>query len=297
MQSTISIKNLTKKFGKQKAVSDLSFEVAPGEICAFLGSNGSGKTTTIRCLLDIYKPDKGELLIKGEKYNSDLNKFIGYLPEERGLYSRAKVIELFNYFLELRGLDGERENLIREYLTKVSLWEHRDKKVNKLSSGMQQKVQIGLAIIHKPEILILDEPFKGLDAINRQLFIDMFKELRTEGTTILYSTHVIDEAQKMADKIVIIKEGKRKVYGKVGEVRKSFGKDNIHIEFDGNLEPETSFYRSRIQGKTAELMPKKGVNPQEILNLLVQKDLVLYDYKVDYPSLNDIFIRVNNEEV
>lgn len=296
-ESIITINNLNKKFGDKYAVRDLSFEAYKGEIFAFLGSNGSGKTTTIRCLLDIYKPDSGELLIKGEKYTDSLNSILGYLPEERGLYTRAKVSELFIYFCNLRGIDTSKATqLMNEYLERVGLFEHKDKQISQLSSGMQQKVQIGLAIIHKPEILILDEPFKGLDPVNRQLFLDIFRDLKNSGTSILYSTHILDEAQVLADRLVIIKNGVRMAYGSVTDVRKEHGKDILHIEFDGEIKQNDKLFSSIITNRKAEITPNEGVDPAEILKYLVNSDLKINKYSLDYPSLNEIFIRITESK-
>lgn len=221
----IEVKDLTKNFGSERAVDGLSFDVYKGDIFAFLGSNGSGKTTTIRCILDIYQQEKGEALIKGKKFNHSMNSLIGYLPEERGLYIRAKVQDLFMYFAALRDIPKNNAMILtKKYLKRVNLYSHKDKKISQLSSGMQQKVQLGLAMLHNPEVLLLDEPFKGLDPVNRQMYIDLFKELKAQGTTILYSTHVIDEAQKLSDRLVIISKGKRKVYGAITDVRKKIRK-------------------------------------------------------------------------
>ncbi|MFQ5492751.1 MAG: ABC transporter ATP-binding protein [Candidatus Dojkabacteria bacterium] len=294
MKSILSISNLSKSFARVHAVKDLSFDVYKGDVFAFLGSNGSGKTTTIRCLLDIYQPDEGELLIKGEKYSYKLNEYIGYLPEERGIYTRVKVIDLFVYFATLRGISKSKaKKLSEQYLERVDLIDHKEQKIAKLSSGMQQKAQIGMAILHRPEILILDEPFKGLDPVNRQLFIEIFKELNGAGTTIMYSTHVIDEAQKMANRLIIIDEGEEQVYGTQEEVRRSYGKDNIHIQFAGKFPQESKLFDARIVNQSAEITPAKGVNPQEILNFLVDKNVKLLEFKIDYPGLNEIFIKIS----
>lgn len=296
MTEIITINNFTKIFGRQKAVDNLSFSVNKGEIFAFLGTNGSGKTTTIRCLLDIYRPTAGELLIKGQKYTYELSKSIGYLPEERGIYTKAKVRDLFIYFANLRGIPTHEANvLMKRYLKKVDLEGHEDKQIIQLSSGMQQKVQLGLAFIHKPELLILDEPFKGLDPLNRQLFIDMFKELKKEGATILYSTHVIDEAQKLTDSLVIINKGKRKAFGKTEAIRQEHGSKIIHLEYSGNFPVNSKLYSSKATSKVAEITPKDNIKPEEVLRFLLANDIEIINYKLDYPSLNEIFIKLTKD--
>lgn len=294
---SIHVENFSKSFGSLQAVKDLSFDVNEGEVFAFLGTNGSGKTTTIRCLLKIYQPDSGNLLINDSEYSEKFNNILGYLPEERGIYKDTKVIDILVYTARLRGLSYD-EALKRsmDYLDKVDLIDHREKKVSQLSSGMQQKVQLGTTLIHNPEILILDEPFKGLDPLNRQLFIDIFLERAKKGTTILYSTHVIDEAQKMADRLLIIKNGKRIEYGTTTEVRKKYGSDTLLISFEGKKPlKDHQMYTSIETNNTAEIVPKQGYTSNEIIESLIKNGTSILDLKIDYPSLNQIFIDVTKQ--
>jgi len=273
---SIKIDHFSKSFGEVKAVKDLSFEVNDGEVFAFLGTNGSGKTTTIRCLLKIYQADEGNLLINGKEYSEKLNQIIGYLPEERGLYRDVSVIDILTYTARLRGIDSD-DAMKRSlaYLDMVGLILHKDKQISQLSSGMQQKVQLGTALIHNPEILILDEPFKGLDPINRQLFVDILKEKGKKGATILYSTHVIDEAQKMADRLLIIKDGNRL------------------IEFSGKAPVEKNeLYSAIITNKTAEIIPNKDITEEKILENLLKQGVKLVSFRLDYPSLNQVFVDI-----
>lgn len=290
---SIHVKDFSKSFGKLKAVDNLSFDVDEGNIFAFLGSNGSGKTTTIRCLLKIYEPDSGTLLINDSEYSEKFNNLIGYLPEERGLYRDVSVLDILVYTAVLRGI-GRQEAIRRslEYLGRVNLIDHKDKEIAQLSSGMQQKVQLGSALIHNPEILILDEPFKGLDPVNRQLFVDILVERAKSGATILYSTHVIDEAQKMADSLLIIKDGVRLEYGKVNEVRKKYGTNSLHVEFAGKAPlKETALYTSVVTNKSAEIVPKDDkVDTNDVLKDIMKNGTKVISMKVDYPSLNQIFI-------
>lgn len=291
---SIKVENFSKAFGEVKAVQDLSFDVSDGEVFAFLGTNGSGKTTTIRCLLKIYDPDSGRLLINGEEYSEELNKVIGYLPEERGLYRDVSVIDILTYTARLRGIEAN-EALKRslEYLDYVGLIMHKDKQISQLSSGMQQKVQLGTALIHNPEILILDEPFKGLDPVNRQLFVDILSERGRNGVTVLYSTHAIDEAQKLAQRLLIIKDGHRLEYGTVNEVRARHGSKNVYVEFNGS-EPKsnTKLYDLDISNHLAEITPKENVTPDMILKELINQNIDIVEYKLDYPSLNQVFIDI-----
>ena len=294
-QYKITVENFSKAFGKLQAVDNLSFEVNDGEVFAFLGSNGSGKTTTIRCLLKIYQADEGKLLINGEEFSEKLNNAIGYLPEERGLYRDVSVIDILTYTARLRGMNPDkalRKSL--EYLEMVGLTEHKDKEVSKLSSGMQQKVQLGTVLIHNPEILILDEPFKGLDPVNRQLFIDILKQRGKEGTTVLYSTHVIDEAQKLADRLLIIRDGKRLEYGTVNEVRARNGSRNIFLEFNGKgpVENKELYELRQSDNRSVEIIPKDNVSKEDILNDLLKQKIDIVNFNLDYPSLNQVFIDI-----
>ncbi len=297
--SLIHIENFSKTFGNLKAVDNLSFDVRKGEVMAFLGANGSGKTTTIRCLLKIYTPDQGKLLIHEEEYSEKLNSQIGYLPEERGIYKDVTPLEILEYTAVLRGFThSDAKSRAEQYLKEVDLYDHRTKKIAQLSSGMQQKVQLGTALIHEPEILILDEPFKGLDAMNRQLFVEKFIEQAYKGTTILYSTHVIDEAQKMSDSIVMIKEGRRVEYGPVAEVRKKYGSNNIVIEFSGKApEKDSKLYRSTVTNTTAEIAPKdENMDPNDVIVELIKNGTKIIKMEVDAPSLNDIFIELMSKK-
>mgnify|MGYP000877811760 CR=1 FL=1 len=233
-------------------------------------------------------------MINNSEYNEDFNNLIGYLPEERGLYRDVSVLDILVYAAVLRNIKKE-EALSRsiEYLKKVDLYDHRDKEIAKLSSGMQQKVQLGTALIYEPEILILDEPFKGLDPVNRQLFVDILIERAKNGTTILYSTHVIDEAQKMADTLLIIKNGKSLEYGNVEKVREKYGSKNIIIDFVGKApEKDNRLYSAIISNKRAEISPKSNIDSNEIIKNILNQGVKIVDMTLDYPSLNQIFIEL-----
>lgn len=295
--AVISIESFTKSFGSKKVVSDLSFEIEKGEIFAFLGANGSGKTTTLRSLLRIYQPDSGSLLINGTPYSSEMANLLGYLPEERGLYINTSVIDTMTYFAELKGLSTkEAKDKSLEYLDKVGLGDKSKLKINKLSSGQQQKIQFGITIINQPEILILDEPTKGLDPVNRGIFMDMIFEMNRKGTTVLFSTHNMDEVERIADRLVMIKNGERKLYGKVDEVKKSFGNNNIKITFEGNLPENSVLYTFRAENHSANITPNKDIKASEILKYLISQNVDIKQFEISAPSLNDIFVKVSADE-
>ena len=241
-QDIIEVKHLKISFGGKPVIKDLSFTVGKGEIFGLLGSNGCGKTTTIRCLLGIYQPDKGELLINGKQFSPDSNIRIGYLPEERGLYKKETVIDTMVYFGRLRGLKKPKEWSM-EYLKRVGLEKHAKMRVEKLSQGQQQKVQLGITIMNDPEILILDEPTKGFDPVNRRLLMNIIDELHQKGSTIILITHYMDEVERLCDRILLLKDGNAKAYGTVAEVKRNFKYktlDQIFIDVYGAEEEQNN---------------------------------------------------------
>lgn len=228
----VSVKNFSLTIGDKRIVEELNFDVFAGEVFAFLGANGSGKTSTIRSLLGIYEASSGELLINGKKLTPEDASIVGYLPEERGLYTRAKVLDTMTYFGELKGMkrdDAKREALA--YLERVDLADKAGVKLKKLSGGQQQKVQLGVAIIGSPKLLILDEPTKGLDPVNRKLLLDTVDGLQRSGTAVIYITHLMEEVERLADRLLILKDGKARAYGTVKDVKKEFKSESIEDIF------------------------------------------------------------------
>lgn len=228
-QPIVSVSHFKMNFGNNTVVKDLSFSIKRGEVFGFLGSNGSGKTTTIRALLGLYEPTGGKLLINGKPFSPSANaQTIGYLPEERGLYKKEKVLDIMRYFGELKGLSANiAEQRSRAYLKRVGLSEYADTKLEKLSGGQQQKIQLGVTIINNPKLLILDEPTKGFDPVNRRLLMDIVKEHQNAGATVIFITHQMDEVERLCDRVLLLKDGVARAYGTVSEVRKSFGNKNL----------------------------------------------------------------------
>ena len=240
MKNIVEVKNFKMAFGRKTVIKDLSFEVRKGEIFGLLGSNGSGKTTTIRALLGFYQPTDGELLIDGKKYNpEDTSVTVGYLPEERGLYRKENVIDTMVYFGELKGLKNPREWSMR-YLRRVGLADKAEEKIERLSGGQQQKVQLGLTIMDNPKLLILDEPTKGFDPMNRRLLMEIIDELHQKGTAVILITHYMDEVEKLCDRALLLKDGVERAYGAIDDIKKEFGGkslDEIFVEvYGGNNE-------------------------------------------------------------
>lgn len=224
MEPIISIAHFKMQFGKTEVIKDLSFEVKRGETFGFLGSNGSGKTTTIRALLGIYQPTAGELLVGGKPYSVSSGIKLGYLPEERGLYKKEPVIDIMTYFGQLKGmsrLDARQKSL--DFLKRVDLLDKAKIRLDKLSGGQQQKVQLGITVIDNPELLILDEPTKGFDPVNRRLLMEIIEEHQAKGATVVMITHQMEEVERLCDRILLLKDGTAHAYGTVANVRKQFG--------------------------------------------------------------------------
>ncbi|MBR3415000.1 ATP-binding cassette domain-containing protein [Candidatus Saccharibacteria bacterium] len=232
----VEVKNFQIGFNDKIIIKDLSFEVRKGEIFGLLGSNGSGKTTTMRTLLGFYQPTKGEILVDGKKYNpEDAEVTVGYLPEERGLYRKENVIDTMVYFGELKGLKNPRE-WSEKYLKRVGLEDKLNERVEKLSGGQQQKIQLGITIMCNPKLLILDEPTKGFDPINRHLLMDIIEEHHQKGAAIIMITHYMDEVERLCDRALLLKDGVAKAYGTIPEIKKKFhGKslDQIFVDVYG----------------------------------------------------------------
>lgn len=294
-EDIVSIKDFELSFGGKKIIHGLNFGVKKGEIFGFLGSNGSGKTTTIRALLGIYQADSGELLINGKKFSPERTGLIGYLPEERGLYRKEKVIDVMQYFGQLKGLSKkEARDFSQDFLKRVGLEDKARLNIDKLSGGQQQKIQLGITIMGKPDLLILDEPTKGFDPVNRELLMEIIKEENARGATIIMVTHQMEEVEKICNRALLLKNGKTKAYGTVDEIRNQFGKQRIILEFVGDLLESDKFEIIKKETNYAELSPK--VDSQEIIKELVSKDLRILNFKVQKSTLNEIFLEIYGKE-
>lgn len=237
MKNVVEVNHFKMVFGDKTVIKDLSFTVKKGEIFGLLGANGSGKTTTIRALLGFYHPTDGELLIEGKNYNPENTEVtVGYLPEERGLYRKETVIDTMVYFGELKGIKNPLE-WSQKYLARVGLSDKADQKIEKLSSGQQQKIQLGITIMDNPKLLILDEPTKGFDPMNRRLLMEIIEELHKKGTSIIMITHYMDEVEQLCDRALLLKDGVARAYGTIAEIKKEFkGKslDQIFVDVYGD---------------------------------------------------------------
>ena len=233
----VEIRHFKMKFGNKTVIKDLSFDVFQGEVFGFLGSNGSGKTTTLRALLGLYEPTAGELLIDGKPYAVDSQINLGYLPEERGLYKKEKVLDVMIYFGQLKGLSrDEAKEFSLNFLKRVNLADKAGMRLDKLSGGQQQKIQLVVTIMGDPELLIMDEPTKGFDPVNRRLLMNIIEERRKAGATIIYVTHQMEEVEQLCDRLILLKDGQAAAYGTLAEVKKQFGgasMDDIFVKVYG----------------------------------------------------------------
>lgn len=296
--SVVDVQSFVMNFGRKEVIKDLTFNVAKGEVFGFLGANGAGKTTTIRALLGLYQPTSGTLQINGKRYNPSMSSTIGYLPEERGLYRNEPVINTMVYFAMLHGLsDNEAYNRASAYLKRVGLTDKTNERLVKLSGGQQQKIQLGVTILHEPNLMILDEPTESLDPVNRSLLMDIINERRNKGATIMLVTHRMDEVEQLCDRILLLKDGSAALYGNIEDVKEQFGGKVIALNYSGKLPINAKLYKiTKRLPHYAELTWLSQVNTDEILHFLAnQSDLHITTFDVRRPSLNDIFLELYKE--
>ncbi|MGD1046056.1 MAG: ATP-binding cassette domain-containing protein [Bacteroidota bacterium] len=291
----LKIKNLRKEYDNVVAVDGVSMEVKRGELFGLLGPNGAGKTTTIRIVLNIIQPDSGEIIFNGKPFTKEIWNIIGYLPEERGLYRKSKIINTILYFASLKGIPAKQAKPLAFYwLERFGLKNEGHRKIEELSKGNQQKVQLIISILHRPELLILDEPFTGLDPVNQILLKDILIELRQQNTAIVFSTHQMEQVEKMCDSICLINKGKPVLNGELYEIKKRYGTNSIHLEYEGDGEFLKNFSfirRADVYQNYAELELTDISKSSELLASLNGK-LSLRKFEIVEPSLNSIFINV-----
>ena len=292
---TLILERVNKSFGDFTAVSDLSLEVKPGRVFGLIGPNGAGKTTTIRMIVNITVPDSGRIELLGQSMTTALQDRIGYLPEERGLYKRMKVGEQLRFFAELKNVTGsEADTRINRWLTKLQLQDWKDKRTKDLSKGMQQKVQFITSVIHEPDLLILDEPFSGLDPVNVDLMKETILELKGSNKTIILSTHQMEIAEKLCDDVCMINRSRKVLDGRLREIRRSFAHNAVAVRFegsDGHLNDPELVASIREVGEEFEVLLNPGASPQTLLQRLVESGVVISKFELVEPSLHDIFIQ------
>lgn len=294
---SVEITQIAKSFGEVQAVKDVSFTVNSGEIFGLLGPNGAGKTTAIRILLDIFKPDRGRADILGGPMTEEKKDRIGYMPEERGLYQELQLDRCLAYLASLKGLAGSRaEHAISDYLERFDLAEHRRKKVKELSKGMQQKAQLIATLLHEPEVIIVDEPFSGLDPVNTQMVKDLLREQRDKGRTILMSTHQMHQVEELCDRIVLIDHGSVLLYGDLNDIRRQYTGDAVLVRAVGELPPLAGVAKMEAHNNAVKLNLAPGATPQDVLRSLVTQNVTVEQFEIAVPTLDEIFIRVVKRE-
>jgi ABC-2 type transport system ATP-binding protein len=289
----LTIDNISKRFGDFYAVKNLSLKIPEGTIYSLLGPNGAGKTTTIRMVMNIIMPDEGTIRVLNEKMEDRMQSRVGYLPEDRGLYPKMKVGELLLFLAELKGIRGqEARKRIDGWLNRFDLIEWKQKKVEALSRGMQQKIQFIATVIHQPDLIILDEPFSGLDPVNTKLFKDIMMEMKNEGRTIIFSTHRMEQVEMISDNICLINKAEMVLEGNLAQIKKRYGKNTVVLDYEG----DASFIPSLPEvekiddyGKFMEIKMKEHSDPQDLLDKTVGK-IRINKFEVREPTLNAIFI-------
>jgi len=289
----VEVLKVSKHFGDVEAAKDISFEVEHGEIFGLIGPNGAGKTTVIRMLMEIIKPDSGDVRILGEPLQEATKNKIGYLPEERGLYKKLTVVDTLSYLASLKGTFGsatrQRAPLLLE---RTGMLPHQHKKIEELSKGMSQLIQFIATILHDPQLVILDEPFYGLDPVNTRLLKDMVSELRKQGKTIILSTHMMNEVEELCDRILMINKGRSVLYGNLSEIKARYRTNSVFISADGDLGQVDGVLTTKDHGTHQELLLDGKTSPQKVLASLVNRNVTVNRFEVATPPLSEIFIQV-----
>jgi ABC-2 type transport system ATP-binding protein len=289
----VEVNHIVKSYADKVAVNDLSFSVAQNEIFGLIGPNGAGKTTTIRIMMDIIKPDSGEVTILGEKLTEASKNRLGYLPEERGLYRKLTVIDSIIYLASLKGMDRySAEEKADELLSHTGMLPHKGKKIEELSRGMGQIIQFIVTIIHNPELVVLDEPFAGLDPVNTELLKRILIDLRGKGKTVILSTHQMNEIEELCDRILMINHGRLVLYGKLAEIKSRYRSNSVIIDSEGDLGQVPGVIEKRTHKGYVELILDGSTTPKQVLKRLVSTGIVINRFEVATPSLNEIFLKV-----
>lgn len=291
---TVKLTGITKTYGAVRVVDDVSFEVNGGEIFALIGPNGAGKSTTIRMMMDIIKPDSGDILIMDEHLGEAGKNRIGYLPEERGLYRKLKIMDTVAYMASLKGADPAEATARAEAMLKTfGLFEHRFKKIEELSKGMGQLTQFVVTVAHNPALVILDEPFAGLDPVNSRLLKETIRQLRAEGKAVILSTHRMNEVEEMCDRLFMINKGRQVLYGRLDDIRRRFRAHAAVVESPTPLPDVLPGVLDRqVKGNVTELKLDAATTPQQFLAGLVGAGVPVERFEVATPSLDEIFVQV-----
>jgi ABC-2 type transport system ATP-binding protein len=289
----LEVENISKSFNNVQAVDNVSFKIQPGQIHGLLGPNGAGKTTTIRMIMNILVPDSGHISLFGQPMSDELKSKIGYLPEERGMYQKMKVKDIILFMSELHGLNlSDAKERCDYWLDKMQLLKNAESKIEELSKGMQQKIQIIMTIIHEPDLIIFDEPFSGLDPVNINLVKDIMVDLKEKNKAIMFSTHMMEAAEKLCDEVIMIDNGGKILDGKLKEIQEEHGKRSLHLEFEGDgkfLKSSPMIDNIDYYGHYVEVQLKNDYTPNDLLKTILDKVKII-QLKSQTSSLNEIFI-------
>jgi len=292
----VNISNITKSYRGRTVVDDVSLDINSGEVFGLIGPNGAGKTTTIRIMMDLVKPDSGNVEILGKTLNEAAKNSIGYLPEERGLYLNMKVIDSLVYLATLKGMDRQSAaKKAKELLQRIDMQDHSSKKIKELSRGMSQFVQFLVTIIHEPDLVVLDEPFANLDPVNTQLIKDMVLEMRNRGKALILSTHRMNEVEELCDRILMIHNGRTVLYGNLVEIKERYSNNSVVVDYEGRFDRLEGVVRRQDHDGSAELFLEAETKPQQILEQLVNRGITVKRFEVATPPLHDIFLQVVEE--
>ena len=298
--NALEVKDLTKTFDGITAVDGASFEVPEGSIFGLIGRNGAGKTTTIRMMMNIYLPYSGEVILRGTQVGQEFKNKVGYLPEERGLYKKMKILDTLLFFAEIKGVTGKEVNKrALEYLERFDLLDRKTSKIEDLSKGNQQKVQFISTILHDPEFIILDEPFSGLDPINTNLLREIIVEQKNKGKVIILSTHLMDFAEKMCDHVAMIDHGKIIINGSLAQLKQKYAQKNVSLTYSGDisfLNNNSMVEKMSDYGNSIGIKVRETAHIQQLLKILVEKNIEVKNFSANEISLQEIFIELAGKE-
>jgi ABC-2 type transport system ATP-binding protein len=289
----VEVNHLYKSYTGKKAVEDLSFSVDPGEILGLIGPNGAGKSSTIKIILDFMRPDSGEVRIFGQQMNEALKNQIGYLPEEKGLYKKLTAIDLILYFASLKGMDkSSSKEKADVLLRRTGMFESRKKKIKEMSKGMGQIIQFIVTIIHDPKLIIMDEPFSGLDPVNTELMKNIVADLRDEGKAIILSTHQMNQVEEICDRVLMVNDGSEVLYGSIEEVKARFKTHSVQVNVEGEIGDLPGVIDKKYNKDSLELVLAADTTPQIILDRMRERGISINRFEVKTPSLNEIFLNI-----
>ncbi len=291
--AAVEVNHIVKSYSGKQAVRDISFTVLPGEILGLIGPNGAGKSTTIKLILDFIKPDSGRITIFGNLMNENIKNQIGYLPEERGLYKKLTAIDLIIYLASLKGIDRHSaESKADELLNQTGMQANKKMKIEEMSKGMGQMIQLIVTIIHDPKLIILDEPFSGLDPVNTDLLKRMLGSLRDQGKAIILSTHQMNDVEELCNRVLMINNGRAVLYGNLKEIKSGYKNHSVLVDIEGEAGKIPGVIEIRKQKGFIELIPDMDTTPQLILQNLLNRGIKINRFEMASLSLNEIFLKL-----